>query len=329
MSLLTVSGSPHIHGDQSLKKIMWGVIFALIPAMLVSFWYFGLPAIIVTLTAVISCLIFEYLIQKFLLKQTPSITDGSAVITGILLAFNVPSSLPLWQMIIGALVAIGIAKMSYGGLGKNPFNPALVGRVFLLISFPVDMTSWPLPKPIWTMIDAISGPTSLGILKEGIGKGETVSQLTSQLPSYQDLFIGGIGGSLGEVSAAALILGGLFMIYKKIITWHIPVSFLLTVAIFTGIMWQINPDHYIDPVFHLLAGGLLLGAIYMATDMVTSPMTYKGMLVYGVGCGVLTVLIRLWGAYPEGVSFAILIMNAVVPLINKGFKPKRFGEVIK
>jgi len=329
MSLLTVSGSPHIHGDQSLKKIMWGVVFALLPAMLVSFWYFGLPAIIVTLTAIVSCLIFEFLIQKYILKQSPTITDGSAVITGILLAFNVPSSLPLWQMAIGALVAIGIAKMSYGGLGKNPFNPALVGRVFLLISFPVDMTSWPLPKPIWSMVDAITGPTSLGILKEGIGKGDTISQLASQLPSYQDMFMGGIGGSLGEVSAAALILGGLFMIYKKIISWHIPVSYIITVALFTGIMWQINPEHYINPLFHLLAGGLLLGAIFMATDMVTSPMTYKGMLIYGLGCGILTVLIRLWGSYPEGVSFAILIMNAVVPLINKGFKPKRFGEVIK
>lgn len=329
MSLLTVSGSPHVHGDQSLKKIMWGVVIAMLPAMLVSFWYFGLPAIIITLTAVISCLVFEYLIQKFLLKQNPTITDGTAVITGMLLAFNVPSSLPLWQMVIGALVAIGIAKMSYGGLGKNPFNPALVGRVFLLISFPVDMTLWPLPKPVWTMVDAVTGPTSLGVLKEGVAKGDTVSQLASQLPSLQDLFIGGVGGSLGEVSAAALILGGLYMIFRKIITWHIPVSFIATVAIFTGIMWQVNPEQYINPMFHLLAGGLMLGAIFMATDMVTSPMTYKGMIVYGIGCGVLTVLIRLWGSYPEGVSFAILIMNAVTPLINKGFKPKRFGEVVK
>jgi len=329
MNLLTVSGSPHVHSDQSLKKIMWGVVIAMVPAMLVSFWYFGLPAIIITLTAVISCLVFEYLIQKYLLKQNPTITDGSAIITGMLLAFNVPSSLPLWQMVIGALVAIGIAKMSYGGLGKNPFNPALVGRVFLLISFPVDMTLWPLPKPVWTMVDAITGPTSLGILKEGVAKGDTVSQLASQLPSLQDLFIGGIGGSLGEVSAAAIILGGLYMIFRKIITWHIPVSFIATVAIFTGIMWQINPEHYINPMFHLLAGGLMLGAIFMATDMVTSPMTYKGMIIYGIGCGVLTVLIRLWGSYPEGVSFAILIMNAVTPLINKGFKPKRFGEVVK
>jgi len=329
MNLLTVSGSPHVHGDQSVKKIMWGVVLALIPAMFVSFWYFGLPAIVVTLTAIISCLVFEYLIQKFLLKETPTITDGSAVITGILLAFNVPSGLPLWQMIIGSLVAIGIAKMSFGGLGKNPFNPALVGRVFLLISFPVDMTTWPKPVPLWTLADAVTGPTSLGILKEGLAKGETVSKLYEHLPSMQNLFIGGIGGSLGEVSAAALIIGGIYMLIRKIISWHIPVSYILTVALFTGIMHYINPERYIDPIFHLLAGGLMLGAIFMATDMVTSPMSYSGMIVFGIGCGILTVLIRLWGAYPEGVSFAILIMNALVPLINKGFKTKKFGEVIK
>jgi len=216
MGLLTVSGSPHVHGEQSVKKIMWGVVIALIPAMLVSFWYFGLPAIIVTLTAVISCLVFEYLIQKYILKETPTITDGSAVITGILLAFNVPSSLPLWQMIIGSLVAIGIAKMTFGGLGKNPFNPALVGRVFLLISFPVDMTTWPKPVPVWTLADAVTGPTSLGVLKEGLAKGDTVSQLASHLPSMQNLFIGGVGGSLGEVSALALIIGGIYMLIRRI-----------------------------------------------------------------------------------------------------------------
>jgi len=309
---------------------MWGVVISLIPAMLVSFWYFGLGAIMLTLTAVVFCILFEYLIQTFFLKETTTITDGSAVITGVLLAFNVPSSLPVWQLLIGCLVAIGIAKMSYGGLGKNPFNPALVGRVFLLISFPVDMTSW--PEPITNRLvltDAITGPTSLGILKEGLAKGETISQLSSKLPDYAQLLMGNIGGSLGEVSAIAIILGGLYMLIRKIITWHIPVSYILSVFVFTGILYLINPELYIDPVFHLLAGGLMLGAVYMATDMVTSPMTPKGMLVFGLGCGVLTVLIRIFGAYPEGVSFAILIMNAFVPLINRGFKPKRFGEVIK
>lgn len=329
MNLITISGSPHVYSPISVQKIMWSVVIALFPALLVSFYYFGIGAVSVTLTAVLFCVLFEYCIQKFAMKEKPTINDGSAVITGILLAFNVPSNLPLWQLIIGCLVAIGVAKMTYGGLGKNPFNPALVGRVFLLISFPVDMTSWPLPfTNNFVMTDAITGPTALGILKEGLNNGETVSQLASRLPDYQQMFMGNIGGSLGEVSAIALLLGGIYLIFKKIITWHIPVAYILTVFIFTGILFLINPERYIDPVFHLLGGGLMLGAIFMATDMVTSPMTTKGMAVFGVGCGVLTVLIRVYGAYPEGVSFAILIMNACVPLINRGFKPKRFGEVI-
>jgi electron transport complex protein RnfD len=330
MNLLTVSGSPHVYNESSVNKIMWGVVISLIPAALVSIWYFGLGSLVLMLTAVVFCILFEYLIQKYILKENPTVNDGSAVITGILLAFNVPSNLPLWQMIIGALVAIGIAKMTYGGLGKNPFNPALIGRIFLLISFPVDMTSWPLPVANrFVLTDAITGPTALGTLKEGLNNGETVSQLSAKLPDYAGLLIGNIGGSMGEISALAIIAGGLYMLYKKIITWHIPVAYLLTVFIFTGILHLINPEQYIDPLFHLLAGGLMLGAIYMATDMVTSPMTYKGMLVFGLGCGILTALIRIFGAYPEGVAFSILIMNAFVPLINRGFKPKRFGEVIK
>ncbi|MBK7213125.1 MAG: RnfABCDGE type electron transport complex subunit D [Bacteroidales bacterium] len=329
MQLLTVSGSPHLHATQPVHKIMWGVVIALIPAMLVSFWYFGLGAIEVTLVAVLACTLTEYLIARFVLKVEPSLRDGSAVITGLLLAFNVPSSIPWWQLVIGAIFAIAVAKMSFGGLGKNPFNPALAGRVFMLISFPVDMTTWPVPVVNRLVLtDAVTGPTSLGIVKEGIKNGESLTQLASQIPSYMDMFVGGIGGSLGEVSALAILIGGIYMLWKRIITWHIPVSYLLTVLAFTGILWLIDPGIYIDPVFHLLAGGLMLGAVFMATDMATSPMTYSGMLVYGVGCGVLTVLIRVWGAYPEGVSFAILIMNAVTPLINKGFKPKRFGEVI-
>ena len=214
-------------------------------------------------------------------------------------------------------------------MGKNPFNPALIGRVFLLISFPVDMTLWPLPVANRLVLtDAITGPTSLGVLKEGLLNQETVPELMSKLPDYTQMFLGNIGGSLGEVSALALIIGGFFMLYKKIITWPIPVSYLLSVFAFAGILHLINPDLYIDPLFHLLAGGLMLGAIFMATDMTTSPMTINGMLVFGFGCGILTVLIRVFGAYPEGVSFAILIMNATVPLINRGFKPKRFGEVV-
>jgi len=327
MSKLILSGSPHIHDNQDVKKIMWGVVYALIPALLVSVYFFGLRALFLVFVAVVSCLLFEYLIQRFLFKSEDlTITDGSAVITGLLLAFNVPSSLPWWQMVIGSIVAIGIAKMSFGGLGKNPFNPALVARVFLLISFPVEMTTWPKPKPIFEGItDVITGPTSLGVIKEGLMKGESVSNLMQNVPSYMDMFVGNIGGSLGEVSAIAIILGGIYMLYKKIITWHIPVSYILTVFVFSGILWLINPEKYADPVFHILAGGLLLGAVFMATDMVTSPVYSKAQIIYGIGCGLLTVLIRVWGAYPEGVSFAILIMNAFTPLLNILIKPKLFG----
>jgi len=323
--------SPHDHGKDSVKKIMYGVVIAMIPALLVSIYYFGFDAIRVNLIAIASCVFFEWAIQKFILKGKTSVVDGSAIVTGMLLAFNVPSNLPWWIIIIGSLVAIGIAKMTFGGLGNNPFNPALVGRVFMLISFPVEMTSWPKVSVLnFAMTDAQTGATPLAIIKEGVKNGESLSSIMDSLPtSYTDMFLGNMGGSLGEISAAALILGGLFMLFRKIITWHIPVSILGTVAIFTGILYGIDPSKYAHPLFHLLTGGLLLGAIFMATDMVTSPMSKMGMIIFGVGIGAITVLIRVWGVYPEGVSFAILIMNAFVPLINKGFKPSRFGEKIK
>ena len=329
-NLLTISGSPHLHGGLSIKRIMWGVVIALIPATIVSFWYFGIAAILLTAVSVLTCLLVEFLTTKFFLKEQASVGDGSAVITGILLALNVPSNLPIWMIVAGAVFSIGVAKMTFGGLGKNPFNPALAGRVFMLISFPADMTSWPVPVVNRTvLVDAITGPTSLGIVKEGLAKGDVMSDVMTRIPTYADMLLGNMGGSLGEVSAIAIILGGLFMLIRKIITWHIPVSFIGTVFVFTGILYLIDPSQYINPVFHLLAGGLMLGAIFMATDMVTSPMTRAGMILFGIGCGLLTVVIRVWGAYPEGVSFAILIMNAVTPLINKGFKPKKFGEVVK
>ncbi|MCD6091205.1 MAG: RnfABCDGE type electron transport complex subunit D [Bacteroidales bacterium] len=327
MSLLSISASPHVHGDNSVKKIMWGVVIAMVPAMLVSIYYFGLDAVRVTLIAVAASIFFEWFFQKYLIKGADTYMDGSAVITGVLLAFNVPSNLPWWIIVIGALVAIGIGKMSFGGLGKNVFNPALVGRVFLLISFPVQMTSWPKISPITNGIaDAITGPTPLGIVKEGLDAGLTVDQVMAQVPSFMQQFIGGIGGSLGEVSALALLLGGFCLLRRKIITWEIPLSILLTVVIFSGIFWLIDPTHYVNPLFHLLTGGMMLGAIFMATDMVSSPMSRNGQLVYGVGIGLLTVTIRTWGAYPEGMSFAILLMNSVTPLLNKAFKPKRFGR---
>lgn len=330
MSVLTVSGSPHLHADQSVSKIMYGVVFSLIPAMLVSFYFFGLAAILVTLTAVVSCMAFEYLIQKYLIKGPLTIFDGSAIITGVLLAFNVPANLPLGIVVIGSAVAIGMGKMTFGGLGKNPFNPALVGRVFLMISFPVQMTIYPKPAAFSTAItDVVTGPTPLTIIKDGVSRGEPLSELMMKVPDSLNMLLGNMGGSAGEISAIAIILGGLYMLFRKIITWHIPVVYLGSAAIFAGIFWLINPEVYPDPVFHLVTGGLMLGAIYMATDYATSPMSPRGMVIYAVGCGVLTIIIRLFGAYPEGVAFSILIMNAFVPLINKALKPKRFGEEVK
>jgi len=328
MNKLIVSPSPHQLGEFSVKKLMYGVIIALIPTLGFSLFFYGVGALIVTSISVISCVGFEWLISKYLLKQKPSILDGSAIITGLLLAFNVPSNLPIHIIIIGALVAIGVGKMTFGGLGKNPFNPALVGRVFLLISFPVQMTSWPVPgKFPLHYVDAVTGATPLGIMKEGLKNGEAISSLSSQIPSHMEMFYGYMGGSLGEIAAVAIILGGIYMLVRKIITWHIPVSVIGTVFAFTGILWLINPEQNADPLFHILTGGVLLGAIFMATDYVSSPMSTKGMIIFGIGIGLLTVIIRVWGAYPEGVSFAILIMNAFVPLINKYIKPKKFGFV--
>ena len=325
---LIVSLSPHIHSGDSVQKNMYGVLIALLPAFVVSLLFFGLGALIVTATSVAACVFFEWAIAKFLLKKpTTTVGDGSAIITGVLLAFNLPSNLPIWIIIIGSLFAIGVGKMSFGGLGCNPFNPALAGRVFLLLSFPVQMTSWPVVGQLTSYTDATTGATPLAIMK-GIAKGAPGFSV-DQLPDAFQLFIGQNGGCIGEVSAAALLIGLLYMLMKKIITWHIPVSILVTVFVFSGIMYLAKPELYVSPVMQLLSGGLMLGAVFMATDYVTSPMSHKGMLIYGVSIGLLTVVIRLFGAYPEGMSFAILIMNAFTPLINNYCKPKRFGEVAK
>ena len=313
-NLLTISPSPHAKGKESVKSLMFGVLTALVPAFLFSLYFFGIGALITTLVSVGFCVLFEWLIAKLILKTTPQICDGSAILTGVLLAFNLPSNINHFIVMIGALAAIGVAKMSFGGLGQNLFNPALVGRVFLLISFPQQMTTW--PKPIenrLNYLDAVTGATPMS--HDLLGKTDTV-----------DMLLGATGGSLGEMAAIALIIGGIYMIVKKIITWHIPVSILATVAVFTSLVWLIDPTVCVNPVYHLLGGGLLLGAIFMATDYVTSPMSTQGKLIYGIGIGLLTVIIRLWGSYPEGMSFAILLMNAVTPLINKKFKPTRFGE---
>ncbi|MCD8178930.1 MAG: RnfABCDGE type electron transport complex subunit D [Tannerellaceae bacterium] len=313
---LYVSPSPHIHSGDSISKNMYGVLIALIPSLLVSLYFFGLGALIVTVTSVAACLIFEFVIQKFLFKKEPTLWDGSAAITGVLLAFNLPSNLPVWIILIGALAAIGIGKMSFGGLGNNIFNPALVGRVFLLISFPAQMTTWPVPgKFPMTYLDGETGATVLSLIQWN----------REAVPSHVQMLTGDMGGSLGEVGAIALLLGLAYMLFRKIITWHIPVYLIGTVAVFTGIMHGVNPEKYADPLTHILSGGLLLGAIFMATDYVTSPLTRTGMIIYAIGIGLLTSVIRLFGAYPEGMSFAILIMNAFTPLINSYVKPKHFG----
>ncbi len=318
MKQFIVSPSPHAHSSVSTPNLMYGVILALIPALIVSFIYFGIGSLIVTLTSIVSCVLFEFLIQKFLLKQKPTITDGSAILTGLLLAFNLPSNLPIGIIIVGAAFAIGVGKMAFGGLGQNLFNPALAGRVFLLISFPVQMTTWPVPQGFATnYIDAETGATTLAMLKNHFGN----------IPETADLFIGNIGGSLGEVSAFALLIGFIYLLYKRIITWHIPITIFATVFAFQGIMYLADAEQFASPIAHLLSGGLMLGAIFMATDYVTSPMSAKGKIVYAIGIGVITVIIRNFGAFPEGMSFAILIMNAFTPLINTYIKPKRFGEV--
>ena len=329
MNKLVVSLSPHVHSGDSVSKNMYGVLIALIPALLCSFYYFGLGAIVVTAVSVASCVFFEWAINKYLLKNPQNtVCDGSAILTGVLLAFNVPSNLPLWIVILGALFAIGVVKMTFGGLGCNLFNPALAGRAFLLISFPVQMTTWPLPgQGFMTYMDATTGATPLALFKQAIKSGDT--SVLNDMPSAIDMLLGNTGGCMGEVCELAILIGLVYMLARKIITWHIPVSILLTVFCFGGLLYLINPTTFINPMLEMVSGGLLLGAVFMATDYVTSPMSKKGQIVYGVAIGFLTVVIRTWGAYPEGMSFAILIMNAFTPLINNYFKPKRFGEVIK
>ena len=329
MKQLIVSPAPHAHSGDSVRKNMLLVIAALMPAYVVSVAAFGWGALITTAISVAACVLFEWLIAKFLLKQKPTICDCSAVLTGLLLAFNLPSNLPWWIVVIGALVAIGVAKMTFGGLGQNLFNPALVGRVFLLIAFPVQMTTWPRPMGFHTSyVDAETGATPLALMKQIVKGGD--NSVINQLPELWDMFAGWIGGSLGEVCALALLIGGIFLIIMRVITWHIPVSILATVALSAAVTgWcgalpeGITTLQYV--AMSLCTGGIMLGAFFMATDYVTSPMTGWGKIIFGIGIGLIVMVIRTWGAYPEGMSFAILIMNACVPLLNH-IRPKRFGE---
>lgn len=310
--LITISPSPHAQTPVTVKKLMTHVIIALLPAVALALYCFGIGAAIVIVTAIAGCVATEYLISRFMLGQRPTLGNMSAVLTGLLLALNLPSNLPVWTVLIGCVVAIGIGKMTFGGLGCNIFNPALVGRVFLLLSFPVQMTTWPLPmENRMAYLDATTGATTLGQLKMDQISGADVDILTHAL--------GFTGGSMGEMGAIALLIGFIYLLCTRTITWHIPVSILATVALFSLCIG-------VNPGVQLVTGGLMLGAIFMATDYVTSPMSHSGMILYGVMIGIITVVIRQWGAYPEGVSFAILIMNGLTPLINRYLKPRKFGE---
>ena len=320
MEKLLVSPSPHLHTKTSTKSLMRDVVIAMMPAVIVSVLFYGWSELLVLCVSVASCVLLEYLITKYLLKKPCTVCDMSAVVTGVLLALNLPATTPWWVVFIGAVVAIGVAKMTFGGLGQNLFNPAIVGRVFLLISFPTYMTDWTRPQGfIGGGIDALSGATPLGAVKEGgIAAIESLD--------YSDMLFYNIGGSAGELSAIALLIGFAYLLIRRVIKPYITCSIIATVAIFSGIFWAINPAEYTDPVFNILTGGLLLGAIFMATDYVTSPMSNVGGIIFGVGIGIITMLIRYFGAYPEGMSFAILIMNSVVPLINKWCHAKKYGR---
>ena len=327
MDKLIVSPSPHLHTKTSTKSLMRDVVIALLPAVVVSVLFYGWSELLVLGVSVASCVLLEYLITKYLLKGTCTIGDWSAVITGVLLALNLPATTPWWVVFIGAVVAIGVAKMTFGGLGQNLFNPALVGRVFLLISFPAQMTNW--ERPAGFLADAFTGATPLGAVKEHLGSSAdaTLAGAESYMNmNYWDTLFLNIGGSAGEISAIAILLGFGYMLFRGVIKPYITLSILLTVAAFSGICWGIDPTRFTDPLFNLLTGGVLLGAVFMATDYVTSPMSKTGGIIFGIGIGLITMLIRYFGAYPEGVSFAILIMNSVVPLLNKWFHTKKYGR---
>lgn len=320
--MFKVSTAPHINSPQTTQSIMGSVIIALMPALIVGVLFFGLNALLVIITSVAGCVAFEYLISKYMLKsERNTAADCSAVITGLLLAFNLPSNIPLWIVLIGCFVAIGITKMAFGGIGKNLFNPALTGRIFLFISFPAQMTTWPKPDINDFMnADVETGATTLKAMKSGIEE---------LIPSYTDLFMGYHGGCIGEVSVAALLLGFAYLLYKKVITWHIPFYFVAATFLITALTWLLSDNMAYQPIHHILSGGLMLGAIFMATDYTTSPMSREGKIIFAIGCGILTAVIRMYSSYPEGVSFAILIMNALVPIIDKLTIPRVFGRGLK
>ena len=326
MDRLLVSPSPHIHSKTSTKSLMRDVVIALLPAVIVSIVFYGWKELLVISVSVLSCVLLESLITRYMLRKPDTICDWSAAVTGVLLALNLPPTTPWWVVLIGAAVAIGVAKMTFGGLGQNVFNPALVGRVFLLISFPTYMTHWEIPQGLFGL-DAVTGATPLGVIKEGLMQGGDVAGIMAENGySYSQILLANIGGSAGEASAIALLVGFVYLLVRKVIKPWITLSVLGTVAVVSLIFSLIDPAQYTGPLFNLLSGGMILGACFMATDYVTSPMSTKGGIVFGVGIGFITLMIRYFGAYPEGMSFAILIMNSTVPLLNRWFHQKKYGR---
>ena len=326
MNKLLVSPSPHVHADVSTAKLMRDVVIALLPAVVVSVVFYGWKELLVLGVSIASCVGIENLITRFMLKKPCTVGDWSAALTGLLLALNLPSTTPWWVVFIGALFAIAVAKMTFGGLGQNVFNPALSGRVFLLVSFPTYMTHWEAPQGLFGA-DAVTGATPLGVVKEGLLQGSTLSDIMSQHGfSYGQMLFSSIGGSAGEISALALLAGFVYLLVRRVIKPHITLSIWATVALVSLVFWLCAPDRFTDPVFNLLTGGMILGSCFMATDYVTSPMSVKGGIIFGIGIGFITMMIRYFGSYPEGMSFAILIMNATVPLLNMWFHQKKYGR---
>ena len=326
MDKAIVSPSPHLHSPASTDVIMRDVIIALMPAILVSFLFYGWSELLVLAVSCVSCVGLEWLICRFLFKRPALFSGSSALVTGLLLAMNLPSTTPWWIVFIGALVAIGVAKMSFGGLGQNIFNPAITGRVFLLVSFPVQMTNWTMPVRSFSAVDAVTGSTPLSIIKEGLKSGQTIPDILTANGMDMSMLLRDIGGSAGEISAVALILGFCYLLVRRVVKPWIPLSIVVTIALIAGIFHAVDPAHYTGIGFNLLTGGVLLGALFMATDYVTSPMSNWGGVIFGVGIGVIVMMIRYFGSYPEGMSFAILIMNCFVPLINRAFHQKKYGR---
>lgn len=326
MDKYLVSPAPHLHVKTSTQSIMRDVLIALAPAVIVSIVFYGWRELMVLAVSVASCVLTEWAVTRFMLKKPSTVSDLSAAVTGVLLAMNLPASIPWWVTVIGGVFSIGVIKMTFGGLGQNVFNPAIAGRIFLLISFPVYMTDWGLTDGLVPAVDAVSGATPLTALKEALISGSTVTEFFAESGLTLKQMLMDVGASAGEISSIALLVGFAYLLVRKVVKIWIPLSIFATVIVVSGIFSLVNPDLYTGPLFNIFTGGMVLGACFMATDYVTSPMSTVGGIIYGIGIGVIVMMIRYFGSYPEGMSFAILIMNCVVPLLNKWFHSKKYGR---